>query len=84
MATTEPGRTTVRTGEARRAHAEETKPFWMTSEFLVLVASVAGVLIAAAMIDEFEARDAWLFVTILAAAYMLARGHAKSGTRHWD
>ena len=60
---------------------DETKPFFMTSEFLALVAGVAGVLIAAAMTDSLDARRAWLYVTILAAAYMVSRGLAKAGSR---
>ena len=87
MSTTEPTRTTVRTdqtGRMSRGGPDETKPFWMTSEFLVLAAAVAGVLIAASMIeDDFEARRAWFYVTILAAAYMISRGLAKAGSRHW-
>jgi len=63
---------------------DETKPFFMTSEFLTLVAAAAGVLIAAAMVDELDARRAWLYVTILASAYMVSRGLAKAGTRHRD
>ena len=86
MSTTEPTRTTVRAddGRAGRRGWSETKPFWMTSEFIVLAAAAAGVLIAAAMIEEnFEAVRAWLYVTILAAAYMISRGLAKSGSRDW-
>ena len=48
--------------------------------------AVAGVLIAAALVDEknaggFGAAQAWLYVTILALGYMLSRGLAKSGSR---
>ena len=82
MASIDPGRTTRRT-EVRTRHPDETKPFYMTSEFLTLVAAAAGVLIATAVVDELDAPRAWLYVTILASAYMIARGLAKSGSRHW-
>ena len=59
----------------------ETKPFWMTSEFLVLVAAVAGVLVAAAVAEDIDSRLAWRLVTYLAIGYMIARGLAKAGSR---
>ena len=42
---------------------------------------------AAAVVDEtnaggFGAKQAWLYVTILAVGYMVSRGLAKSGSRH--
>jgi hypothetical protein len=67
-------------GYGRRPWAE-TKPFFMTSEFLTLIAGVIGVLVATAMVDEMEARWGWLLVTVLGAAYMVSRGIAKAGTR---
>jgi hypothetical protein len=62
--------------------ASETKPFWLTSEFLVLVAAVAGVLIAVAQAKNFFAPGAWRLITALAIGYMISRGLAKLGTRH--
>ena len=59
----------------------ETRPFFLTSEFLTLVGSIAGVAIAMAVADNLEAPRGWLLITILAAAYMVSRGLAKSGTR---
>ncbi len=67
-------------GYGRRPWAE-TKPFFLTSEFLALVLTVAGVLIASAVVDDLDAGRAWTLVAGLAAAYMLSRGLAKSGTR---
>lgn len=67
-------------GYGQRTWAE-TKPFFMTSEFLAFVLGVAGVLIAAAMADNFEAPRAWLYASIIAAAYIVSRGIAKAGTR---
>jgi hypothetical protein len=69
----------------------ETKSSWLTTEFYATIAVVAGILIAAAVIDEtdaggFGARQAWLYVTIAVAAYVISRGLAKSGSRepYWD
>ena len=84
MSTTEPTRTTMRTdqtGRMSRGGPDETKPFWMTSEFLVLAAAVAGVLVAAAVAEDIDSRLAWLLVTYLAIGYMIARGLAKAGSR---
>jgi hypothetical protein len=49
------------------------------SELLVLLAAVLGVLISAAVVDDFDASTAWSLVTVLAIGYMLARGLAKRG-----
>jgi hypothetical protein len=67
----------------------ETKNAFKTTEFVVMVAVVVGILISAALInggdtggtDEFIARQAWLYVAIVAAGYMISRGLAKSGSR---
>jgi hypothetical protein len=53
---------------------------------MAFVAAVAGVLIAAAIVDESNAggmgaKQAWLYVTILTVGYMVSRGLAKSGSR---
>jgi hypothetical protein len=59
----------------------ETKPFFFASEFWAAVLMVAGILIAAAMNDNFDAPRAWLYASIVGAAYVVSRGLAKSGTR---
>jgi hypothetical protein len=74
-----------RTDHARRL-ATETKASFKTTEFFAFLAVVAGVLIAAAMVDEGDAgslgaKQAWLYVTILTVGYMVSRGLAKSGSR---
>ena len=66
----------------------ETKASVKTSEFWLTLAVIAGILIAAATIkggdtagtDEFIARQAWLYVAIVTAAYAIGRGLAKSGS----
>jgi hypothetical protein len=74
-------------GPGRRL-STETKSAFKTTEFIVYVAALAGVLIAAAAVgqgtnhhDPFTASAAWLYVTILTLGYMLSRGIAKSGSR---
>lgn len=80
----------------RRA-STETKASYKTTELLMWLVSVVGVLIASAVsgtdthtasgatthTDYFRADKAWLYITILTAAYMLARGLAKSGSREY-
>jgi hypothetical protein len=67
-------------GYGRRPWSE-TKPFFMTSEFLTLILGVAGVLIAVWQAENFESPRAWMYVSIIAAAYIVSRGIAKAGTR---
>jgi hypothetical protein len=79
-------RSVARTGTQRLSR--ETKPSSKTSELYAFVAVVVGILIAAAVIkggdtggtDEFIARDAWLYVSIVTAGYLVSRGLAKSGS----
>jgi hypothetical protein len=66
----------------------ETKASFKTTEFFAMVAVIIGILIAAASIgateghpDKFVGSQAWLYVTIVASAYMISRGLAKSGSR---
>ena len=68
-----------------RRLATETKASFKTTEFFAFLAVLAGVLIAAAMVDNADAgglgaKQAWLYVTILTVGYMVSRGLAKSGT----
>jgi hypothetical protein len=64
-----------------RRFATETKQAFMTTEFWAMVGVIAALLIAAAIDDDFDARQAWLYVAIVAAAYLISRGLAKSGSR---
>jgi len=65
----------------------ETKAAFKTTEFWAMVVVIVGILVSAAAIkggdngtDEFIARHAWLYVSIVAAGYMISRGLAKSGS----
>jgi hypothetical protein len=81
-------RTAARSNVVRRL-STETKQAFKTTEFWAMVGVIVGILIAAAMIkggdtsgtDEFIARQAWLYVAIVAVGYMISRGLAKSGSR---
>jgi hypothetical protein len=67
-------------GYGRRPWAE-TKPFWMTSEFLATLGAIAALAIALGTNDLVNGFRGWLLITIVAAAYIISRGIAKSGTR---
>jgi hypothetical protein len=74
-------------GRVARRLATETKQAFKTTEFWAMVALVVAILVSAAVInggdngtDEFIARQAWLYVSILGAGYFVSRGLAKSGS----
>ena len=100
MAYDDPTRTSTRgarpTGgdrlEARnpRRISTETKSAFKTTEFIVYVLAVAGVLIASYLVksndghaDIFRADKAWFYVVLLSIGYMGSRGLAKSGSRDY-
>jgi hypothetical protein len=66
----------------------ETKQAFKTTEFWAMVGVIVAILVSAAAIkggdtggtDEFIARNAWLYVSIVAAAYIISRGLAKAGS----
>ena len=92
----EAGTTTgaVRTDSVRhsgviRRLTTETKQAFKTTEFWAMVGVIVAILVSAAAIkggdssggtDEFVAKQAWLYVAIVAAAYMISRGLAKAGS----
>jgi hypothetical protein len=65
---------------ARRV-STETKASTKTTELLAYVVITIAVLVAAQISDQFAAKDAWFFVTLLTMGYMVSRGLAKSGSR---
>src|SRR3712207_3448478 len=82
-------RTTDNSGAPRGRDREEnipgteTKAAFKTTELIVYVLAVAGVLIASAIVDNsFGADPAWRYVTYLTVGYMISRGLAKSGSRN--
>jgi hypothetical protein len=69
----------------------ETKASFKTTEFWAMVVLVVSILLSAALIkggdngtDEFIAKQAWLYVSILGAGYFISRGLAKSGSYEPD
>ena len=70
----------------RHVHDSETRPFFVTSEFLVYVLLLMGLGITASTSDSVDARFFWEWATLASIAYMLSRGFAKSGSRSrsWD
>jgi hypothetical protein len=88
MATTAPqsrtsnGRTDGSVNRTQRRFTE-TKAFYKTSEFMIWLATVIGVLVVTYIDDSASLSNwhGWLLITVLSAAYMFSRGIAKSGTR---
>jgi hypothetical protein len=92
MATSTPGYETRRRDGGRdrddgirveRWTFTETKAFYKTSEFIVWLLSVAGVLVVTYIDDSASLSNwhGWLLISVLSAAYMLSRGIAKAGSR---
>jgi len=84
---TTPGYDAAYGAQPARRLTTETKSAFKTTELIVYVASVVAVLIASLVTDSgddgqgFDAKTAWLFVTLLTIGYMISRGLAKSGSR---
>jgi hypothetical protein len=81
---TDVARTTNRSASVDRFRrfTTETKASFKTSEFWLVLATIAGILVAAATVDGaegFGANQAWLYVAIVTGAYAIGRGLAKSG-----
>ena len=65
-----------------RQKSTETKSAYKTTEFIVYVLAVLGVLIASMIVDQsFGADPAWRYVTYLTVGYMISRGLSKAGSR---
>ena len=85
---TAPGRMTDRSAwrarwnaAPRAVHDSETRPFFVTSEFLAYALFLIGLAIAASTSPSIDAQFFWRYATFVTIAYMLARGLAKSGSR---
>ncbi|GGQ77307.1 hypothetical protein [Couchioplanes azureus] len=93
MATSTPMHNDVTRGAHNRLRGEETKPSFKTTELVVYVLAVIGVLIASYVVgdgakndggDYFAADKAWWYITLLTIGYTISRGLAKSGSRSSD
>ena len=77
----------VASQDGDRRVARETKPSFKTTELIVYVLSVLGVLIASWVVDvnddgqRFSAYQGWFLVTLLTIGYLISRGLAKAGSR---
>lgn len=65
----------------RGSYTSETKPFYLTSEFLVFALYLMGLGIAASTSPSIDARLFWILATVAVVGYMLSRGIAKAATR---
>jgi hypothetical protein len=66
----------------RTDYSSETKPFFLTSEFLVYVLFVMGLGISSLTDNSgVDGRLFWILTTIATSAYMLSRGIAKAASR---
>jgi hypothetical protein len=81
------------TGRSERTTAvrrvTETKQAFKTTEFWAMAGVIVAILVSAAVVtggatsggDAFTSRQAWLYVAIVASAYIISRGLAKAGSR---
>jgi hypothetical protein len=67
-------------GYGRRPYSE-TKPFFLTSEFIAFAGMLIALLVALGATDSLNHFRGWLLPTILTSAYIISRGIAKSGER---
>jgi hypothetical protein len=65
----------------RTSYTSETKPFFLTSEFLVFVLFLMGLGIGASTSDDVDARLFWILTTVATSFYMVSRGIAKAASR---
>jgi hypothetical protein len=75
----------------RAVRTPETKPFFLTSEFVVWALTVIALLIAGAVTkagtdgsDVFSASTVWTLVTVIGFAYIISRGISKAGQKYRD
>jgi hypothetical protein len=77
----------VASPDGDRRLGRETKPSFKTTELIVYVLSVLGVLIASLVVDVnedgqgFSAYQGWFLASLLTVGYLISRGLAKSGSR---
>jgi hypothetical protein len=59
----------------------ETRPSFLTSEFVFTVLTVIGIAITAATTKDIDSRLSTMLIAGVVAAYVISRGIAKSGSR---
>ncbi|MBA3717808.1 MAG: hypothetical protein H0W87_06245 [Actinobacteria bacterium] len=65
----------------RREYSIETKPFFLTSEFLAFIIGTIALAITAGTDATIDARLFWILEVVLIGLYMISRGVAKAGTK---
>jgi hypothetical protein len=70
-----------RRSAARRDYPIETKPFFLTSEFLIFAVATLALLITTGVDNSIDSRFFWYIEAVFVAFYMLSRGLAKAGTK---
>lgn len=65
----------------RQSYPIETKPFFLTSEFVAVIIAIVALAITAGTDDSIDGWRFWILTTVLVAFYVLSRGIAKSGTK---
>jgi hypothetical protein len=66
----------------RRRTFTETKVGTKTTEFMFAIAMIVALIVAVYVGDaDLDAADGWRYASWVAAAYIVSRGLAKSGTR---
>ncbi len=68
-------------GGRTQPRSTETRPSFLTSEFIVFLVTSLLVIIAAYTDEAFDVDHGWTLVAALAIGYMIARGIAKAGSR---
>jgi hypothetical protein len=67
--------------DVRVLASTETRRSSKTSELWLAIASFAAIVVAGYFSEAFSVDRAWLFATIVMAAYLVSRGLAKAGSR---
>ena len=71
----------VNRDRASSRETTETKSAYKTTELIVYIVAVVAVLLAAFIVDGYNATECWTHFTYLSVAYMISRGLAKAGSR---
>src|SRR4051794_38199202 len=73
-------------GRPRRRRLVETRPFFLTSEFLLAFAAWVALLLTSLATDSVDAWTFALLTVAIAAGYMFSRGFAKAhaASEAWD
>ena len=80
-ATTARTESTYARPEVRVDHPSETRRAFKTTEFFVMLAGIAAIVVVGyASDDSLNAARIWTLVAVIASAYMVSRGLAKAGS----